>query len=327
MDSTLKVLNMHTRFALFICLALSSSCAFAITAPEVKALLDAHDKKALANAEALTKAEAKNAEAWILLSRAQLQSNKNEAAIESAEKAIELAPKNSQAYFWLGNAYGSRIGEVGMLSKMSMAPKLRDAFETTAKLDPNNLDAREALLQFYLQAPAVIGGGKDKANVQANEIAKRDVARGHLARAQVFMSENNTAAALKSYEAAYVAKPADKNIRMAVGIGYQTAKRWNDAFKHFRLWAAEDEKAGSAWYQIGRTSALSGLQLEEGIAALQKYIGMPHAANEPQNKHGYYRQGQLYAKLGKKAEAKAAFQAALKLDAKFADAKTELGKL
>ena len=46
----------------------------------------------------------------------------------------------------LGSAYGSRIGQVGMFSQMSMAPKLRDAFEKTVALDPNNLDAREALV-------------------------------------------------------------------------------------------------------------------------------------------------------------------------------------
>jgi tetratricopeptide (TPR) repeat protein len=173
----------------------------------------------------------------------------------------------------------------------------------------------------------VIGGGKDKANLQVNEISKRDAARGHLARAQVFISEKNNAAAIKSYEAAYVAKPSDKNIRMALGIGYQMTERWNEAFKHFRAWTTQDDKAGPAWYQIGRTSALSGLQLEEGIAALQKYLGMPHAVNDPQNKNAYHRLGQLYLKIGKKTEAKAALQAALKLDPKFADAKTELAKL
>ncbi len=318
---------MQFLFSCLLVFAFSASAASAITPLEVKSLLESRDKKALASADALTKAEPKSAEAWILLTRARLQANQAEAAVESGEKAVKFGPNNSQSHFWLGNAYGSRVGQVGMFSQMSMAPKIRDAFEKTVALDPNNLDAREGLLQFYLQAPSVVGGGKDKATVQANEIAKRDVARGHLARAQVFMSEKNTVAALKSYEAAYAAKPSDKNIRLAVGIGYQMAERWNEAFKHFRAWTTQDEKAGPAWYQIGRTSALSGLQLEEGIAALQKYIGMPHAANEPQNKNAYHRLGQLYAKAGKKTEAKAALLAALKLDPKFADAKTELGKL
>ncbi|MGH8049180.1 MAG: tetratricopeptide repeat protein [Arenimonas sp.] len=303
------------------------SSAFAITAQDVKLQLEARDKKALASADALTKAEPKNAEAWILLTRARLQANQAEAAIDSAQKAVKLAPNNSQAHFILGNAYGSRIGQVNMLSQASMSSKIRDAFEKAVALDPNNLDAREGLVQFYLQAPSMFGGSVDKANMQANEIAKRDVVRGHLVRAQVFMSQKNNAAAMKSYEAAYAAKPSDKNIRMAVGIGYQMTERWSDAFKLFRTWVSQDEKAGVAWYQLGRTSAMSGLQIEEGIAALQKYLHMPHAANEPQNKNAYHRLGQLYAKAGKTLEAKAALQAALKLDPKFADAKTELGKL
>lgn len=315
---------------LFLCLmlfSLSVSTVFAVTTQDVKQLVEARDKKALASAEILAKAEPKNAEAWILLTRARLQAGQAEAAIGAAEKAVKLSPNSANTHFWLGNSYGMRIGQVGMFSQMSMAPKLRDAFEKTVKYDPNNLDARDALVQFYLQAPAVIGGGKDKAALQVAEIAKRDVARGHLARAQMHIAEKNNAAALKSYEAAYAAKPSDMNIRMALGIGYQTAESWNDAFRHFRTWISQDEKVAGAWYQIGRTSALSGQQLEEGIAALQKYLALPKAPNDPQNKNAYHRLGQIYAKLGKTAEAKAAFMAALKLDPKFADVKMELAKL
>ncbi len=306
---------------------LLSTTVLAITPQELKSQLDAGDKKALPNAEAFAKANPKNTEAIIFLTRARLQAGKGEAAVESAETAAELAPNNAQAQFWLGNAYGAHIGEVGMLSKMSLAPKLRDAFEAAIRLDPNNLDARESILQFYLQAPSMVGGGRDKALLQVKEITKRDVARGHLAQAQIYLADKKTAAALKSYEAAYAAKPGDASIRLAVGIGYQQANRWNDAFKHFRAWAAQDDKAGVAWYQIGRSSALSGQLLDEGIAALKKYLSLPHSANEPQNKHAYYRLGQLYAKAGNKAEAKTAFQSALRLDPGYKEVKAELAKL
>jgi tetratricopeptide (TPR) repeat protein len=299
----------------------------AMTPQELKGQLESRDKKALPNAEAYAKANPNNVEALVLLTRARLQAGKPEAAVGSAEKAAKLAPNNAQAQFWLGNAYGMQINNVGMISKMGMAPKLRDAFEKTVQLDPDNLDAREALLQYYLQAPSVVGGGKDKAQAQAREIAKRDPARGHLAQVQIHLSDKNNAAALKSYESAYAAKPSDANIRLALGVAYQQASRWNDAFKHFRAWVAQDAKAGVAWYQIGRTSALSGQLLDEGIGALKKYLGMPHAGNEPQNQNAYYRLGQLYAKAGRKAEAKAAFQSALKLEPGYKEAKTELSKL
>ena len=306
---------------------LISTVSLAITPQELKSQLDASDKKALPNAEVFAKANPKNTEALILLTRARLQAGKSELAVDSAQKAATLSPNNAQAQFWLGNAYGSQIGKVGMLSKMSLAPKIRDAFEATIRLDPNNLDARESVLQYYLQAPSVVGGGKDKAVLQVKEIAKRDAARGHLAQAQIYMADKNTAAALKSYEAAYAAKPSDASIRLALGVGYQQANRWNDAFKHFRAWAVQDDKAGVAWYQIGRSSALSGQLLDEGIAALKKYLGMPHSANEPQNKNAYYRLGQLYAKAGNKAQAKVAFQSALKLDPSYKEVKAELAKL
>jgi tetratricopeptide (TPR) repeat protein len=318
---------MPIRHLLLLVGLLLSTVALAVTPQELKSQLDAGDKKALPNAEAFAKANPKSAEAFILLTRARLQAGNSELAVDSAEKAASIAPTNAQAQFWLGNAYGSHIGKVGMLSKMSLAPKLRDAFEATIRLDPNNLDARESILQYYLQAPSVVGGGKDKALVQVKEIAKRDVARGHLAQAQIYLADKNTAAALKSYEAAYAAKPSDASIRLALGIGYQQANRWNDAFKHFRAWAAQDDKAGVAWYQIGRSSALSGQLLDEGIAALKKYLGMPHGANEPQNKHAYYRLGQLYAKAGKNTDAKVAFQSALKLDPGYKEVKAELAKL
>lgn len=318
---------MLIRYIAFIACMLLSAQVLALTPQEIKSQLDAGDKKALPNAEAFAKANPKNTEAWILLTRARLQADKDELAVDSAKQAVELAPNNAQAQFWLGNAYGSYIGEVGMLSKMSMAPKLRDAYEATIKLDPNNLDAREYLIQFYLQAPSVVGGGKDKALLQVKEIAKRDPARGHLAQAQIYLSEKNNIAALKSYEIAYAAKPADATIRLALGVAYQQSDRWNDAFKHFRAWTAQDDKAGVAWYQIGRTSVLSGQLLDEGLLALKKYLSMPHTANEPQNKNAYYRMGQLYVKSGKKPEAKLAFQSALKLDPNYKEVKAELAKL
>ena len=112
-----------------------------------------------------------------------------------------------------------------------------------------------------------------------------------------------------------------------MGIAYQQSKRWPDAYRHFRAWTKADPKASQAWYQIGRTGVLSGLQLEEGIAALQIYLKLPRTGKEPQNQHAYYRMGQLYAKAGQKASARAAFENALKLDPGFKDAKDELAKL
>ncbi len=315
------------RIVLFVLSGLICASANALTVQDIRGQIDKRDPAALVNAESFTKANPKLAEAWIELTRARLQAKKSELAIRAGEVAVKLSPQNAQTHYWLGNANGQRIGEVGMLSKLSIAGEMRDAFETAVKLDPNLLDARDSLIQYYVQAPSIAGGSKDKAKLQASEIAKRDVARGHLAYAQIYMAEENKEAAIKSYEAAYKIKPEDKNIRLALGIGYQNLQRWNDAFKHFREWTTQDPNAGTAWYQIGRSAALSGQQGEEGIAALKKYLTFSHTLNEPQNQHAHFRMGQIYAKIGKKVEAKIALQTALKIDPTLSDAKAELKKL
>ena len=42
-------------------------------------------------------------------------------ASTSIEELVEAQPDSAQAQFWLGNAYGNRIGQVGMFSKMLLA--------------------------------------------------------------------------------------------------------------------------------------------------------------------------------------------------------------
>ena len=315
---------------LALVLVLASACAVPVraeTLANVNARIDARAADALALAEAFAKANAGNAEAWIALARARLQAGKAEQAITAAEKATLLAPNNAQSFYWLGNAYGSRIGQVVMLSQMNMAPKLRDAFERTVKLDPDQLQARSALVEFYLQAPGMIGGGIDKARAQAVEIGKRDKAQGFMAHGRIAVHEKNAEQALKFYEAALVTKPGDARIRLAVAVAYQQLERWNDAFKLLRLWTTEDPKAGPAWYQTGRAAALSGQFLDEGVTALQRYMALPHAKDEPQKQHALYRLGQIHAKAGRKDQARLALQEALKLDPKYREAREELAKL
>lgn len=311
----------------FAILLAASTSAHSQTLAEVRQLQEQGGAKFLAAAEAHAKANPKQVDGLVLLTRARLQAGKAEAAIESAQRAVALVPNHSQAQFWLGNAYGQRINQVGMLSKMTMAPKLRDAYEAAVRLDPDLLEAREYLIQFYLQAPSAMGGGRDKAVAQANEIAKRDAARGHLSKATIAMSDKKPEEALKHYQAAHAAKPDDARIRLAVGLNLQQMERWDEAYRHFQRWTEQDPKASAAWYQIGRTAALSGKFLNEGMAALQRYLTLPRANGEPENQHAFYRLGQVQARAGKKAEARTSFNAALKLDPKMKEAKAELAKL
>ncbi len=294
---------------------------------DVQSMLKMRATGALPAAEALVKAEPKNGDAWTALTQARVYAKKYEQAVAAGEKAVALAPKNAQAHYWLGNALGNRIGQVGMIGKMSMAPDLRDAFEQAVKLDPTLTDARRSLIEFYLQAPGAIGGGVDKAKAQAVAMAKYDQAASLGAQIRIAMYEKNWAQAVKYGEAALALKPGDAGLRQQLIVLYQEAKRWPDAYVAVKKWIVDEPTSNNAQYQLGRLAAESGQYLPEGEAGLRKYITMPRGKDDPELKNAQYRLGQVLAKAGRKDDARAAFQAALKLDPKMKEAKTALSTL
>jgi Flp pilus assembly protein TadD len=106
-------------------------------------------------------------------------------ASESFEKAVSLAPAQSELYHWLGRAYGRRAETASIFSAPGLASKTRQMFERAVQLDPNNRDALDDLFDYYLQAPGLLGGGIPKAEEVAKRIAKLDEAQGQYAQAQV----------------------------------------------------------------------------------------------------------------------------------------------
>lgn len=315
-----------------LCVLLLSASAGAATpaagaASEARALFEAKDPRAVAAIEALARSRPDDAEAQVLLVRLRLRQGHAEDAVDVAEEVVDLAPDDAQAQYWLGNAYGTRIGQVGMLSKATMAPRLRNAFETAVKLDPQLHDARNSLVEFYLQAPAIAGGSVDKARAQAAELARRDPPRGHYARGRIAQHAGDSAAAADAFLAAHRARPGDAGMRMAAAVALQEARRWDAAFALLKDWVREDPKASGAWYQIGRTSALSGQRTDLGATALQRFLALPPAAGQPEKHHAWFRLGQVKAHAGDTAGARAAFQQVLAADPDHDEARAALSKL
>jgi tetratricopeptide (TPR) repeat protein len=255
-----------------------------------------HEKKwseAQAVLEKITATEPNNAEALFFLGETFLYRDQGEPAVPPLEKAVALAPANSDYRRHLGDAYGLSAQQAGFFSKTGWALKCKAAYEKAVELDPKNVTARLSLLEFYRQAPGFAGGGMDLAYAEAEEIRKIDPARGRNALAGLYAGEKKYSEAFAVYDEILRANPDDY----------------------------------AALYQFGRIAVVSGQRLDEGLTALRKCLALTPPAGQPGAAPTHWRIGNILEKKDDQAGARAAYRAALKADPDFAQASESLKKL
>lgn len=190
-----------TRFlaALLSLLALAASTVFAQTPQEL--LAAGRVDQAIHEIEQQIHT-APTAEAYNLLCRAHFELGAWDAGISACEKAVTLDPHSGLYHLWLGRAYGEKADRAGFLKAAGLAGKVRTEFERAVELSPNSWEARTDLAEFYLEAPGVVGGGKDKALAQAELLAPLNPAMAHWINARVAEKNKDNATAEKQFRAA-----------------------------------------------------------------------------------------------------------------------------
>jgi cytochrome c-type biogenesis protein CcmH/NrfG len=114
------------------------------------------------------------------LGRLAFESEQYEQAATWFEKAMQLDGGTSDCHLWLGRTYGHQA-QAAKSEAFFLARKVKIHFEKAVELNPDNIEARFDLLEYYLQASALVAGGLTKAREQAEEITKRNAAEGRKA--------------------------------------------------------------------------------------------------------------------------------------------------
>ncbi len=230
--------------------------------------------------EQVIAAEPDNASAAYHLGDLALMRDAPEEAVPWLEKATALAPRSSQYFHALGDAYGLSAQKAGLFSKLSLARKCLAAYEKAVALDPDDIEARYALFTFCRKAPPLAGGGMEKARAQALEIRKRDELRGALALVELSVAEH----------------------------------RFDEAFAMLDGIRRRHPESRVADYQFGRAAAMSGQRLDQGAAALRQYLTTTPDEDEPPLWEAHWRLGQILEKRGDTPGARSEFGAGLKLN-------------
>jgi tetratricopeptide (TPR) repeat protein len=279
-------------FPLFLLLLLSGP-AHAAPLDDAIALFRAKRyPEARAAFEKITAAEPKNAAAAYYLGmtiRRRADSTSIDEAVPWLAKAVELEPNNAT---YLADFGGSSMELAGKKASLSAATRGRDAMIRAIELGPENLKAREGLMQFYVQAPWPLGSTA-KALAQAEEIYKRDATRGLIALITV--------------------KTADKKYAEAIALCEETLKIAPDNY--------------GALFQLGKLASVSGEKLDRGLATLRHSLELTPPSNQPGHSVAHYRIGLILEKKGDKPGARSSYEAALKLDPTLKPAAEALAKL
>lgn len=277
--------------------------------------------------EAAAKEDPKDARVPLYLGRIFLNANDPENAVAWLEKAIVLDPKSSETVLWLGRAYGTQAMKAGLLKQASLAGKVKKAFEKSVELDPGNIDGRLALIDYYLQAPGIMGGSVEKAREQAAEIARRDPMRGHRAQGRIAEYEKHFDVALVAYERAAKEFPGKREPFFWIAGHHSRQKQYGKAFDTMEKFLAEQPGDPSALFQIGAFAAASGERLDRGEECLKLYLQHSPKPDEPSLVSAHYRLGLLYEKKGNRDLARQEYTTALELDPSRQDARDALKKI
>jgi len=169
----------------------------------VQALLTAgHWKRARAILEPRVASNPSAGEPYYQLSRVKTAYHEYEAALPLAEKAVALDARDIRFHTQLGIVLGRLAQKASLLKQIGLAKRSRKEFEAALALNPDYLNALEALMNYTWEAPGVVGGDKNKARDIAGHMTRIDPVRGLLAQAQLALWQDDSAKAEELYRKA-----------------------------------------------------------------------------------------------------------------------------
>lgn len=233
-------------------------------------------------------------------------------AIRQLERAVELDESNADYHYWLGRAVYEAAPRASKLRMPGMAVRVRNEWERAVALNPNQVDARAGLAEWYAMAPGLMGGDKAKAQEQAAEVTKRNPARGAMARAVIASHENDWPREVEAYQQAISLAPDTTAAYVELAAAYVRTNRIDSAFVTIGRYASRRSTDPWRLYYLGRLAGSTGQRLEEGEQALRQFlVAPPPDLTAPGLSRARYWLGKIAERRGNQQMAREHYQSAL----------------
>jgi tetratricopeptide (TPR) repeat protein len=227
-----------------------------------------------------TSASNRDAEAEQLLCRVALQLERWNDAVAACEKAVALDDNNSNNHLWYGRALGEKADRSSFVKAYGLAKRVKAEFETAVALDPHNAEALSDLGEYYTEAPAIVGGGKDKAAAVASKLDDVDRARAEELRGRIAASNKDMAAAEQHFREAIAAAPRSANYWMVLASFYQKQHDLDRMQEAIRSGLEANGAHGEPLVDAAHLLTRAGQDPQTAIRLLRAYLASPDKSED-----------------------------------------------
>lgn len=337
--------------------------AFAPAAEDVAQLVE---RGQLRSAEALltprTSAGSTDAAALALLAQVRIAQDRHADAIALAERAVAAAPTSAEAHAALASACGDKASADGGLGALGLAKRFKKEAEEALRLDPSRADVMQWLLEFHQRAPGIAGGDKKQIPALEQRLRAADPLRGQLYDAQRALQRKDSTAAVALMRKAvasegtsvraslalarYLASPS-RDLAEAEALAVRACERapWDKgawtlraavqayqrAWPELEATLAAAEAAVPQWlgahYQAARQMVTDRREPARAEALLRRYLATPPEYGQPSHAAARWRLALALEQQGRKPDAIAELEAAVKAEPSLKDAKKDLKRL
>jgi len=266
------------------------------------------------------------AKASLLLCHLYTDKGDYEKALPHGKRAVELLPQDSRAHFYYAVAIRQKMSNSTFFA-MSNTGKYKKLLNKAIELDAHNYDAYEEKFGFFMNAPAIAGGGVDHAEELAEELVKVNRERGLVLQWQVHGKKSEPAKRLDIAQTLVGMAPEKIRYQFFKGFSLQGLDRNDEAADFFEsLYQNHPEELG-ALYQAARSRILGKFDQHKAVTLLDTYIEKADEKTQPSRAAAHWRAGMALEQMGEFEEAIKRYERSLELEPDFENAKKALKKL
>jgi len=262
-----------------------------------------------------------------LLCRAYFSVGEWDAGISECERAVSLEPGNGQFHLWLGRLYGEKAERSLFFQAARLARKVRDQFEAAVDLSPRSVEARTDLAEFYVEAPGIVGGGRDKAERQASSLAGIDQATAFWVEARIREKQGDFSSAERSYRDAIRASHGRASAWLNLGLFYKHRSEWEAMEQALIRVRPAPRDRPEALVDAAEILIRTERNLPEAVQLLRAYLESTSKVEQAPAFKAHFLLGNAEERLGNTQRAVAEYREALSLAREFQPARQALQRV